>query len=799
MKKFAFEMGGARMANRFAMGLLVSTSAFALTAGVTLAADAPKAKAKPVEVATSEATKTEVTKVAQATTPAPATAPAPADDADTTATGDERVERVVVTANKRKERLVDVPASVSVTTSTDLKNKSTYNVTELGEKMPNVNAGGSYSASFTIRGITSGTSGSGFAPAMGVNVDDVFMARDRSFDTGVADVERIEVLRGPQGTLYGKNTIAGIMNITTKRPTNDYEFLGDVSIGNENLFQARGTISGPIVEDVLLVRATGFMRQRDGYIFNTTLGKDVNELNNYGGRFMAVFNPSENFTIELRGDYFKQDEDGNTLETVKTATLPFPPLNTVPPQNPYDRVVNHNTDGFLYREVKGTSIKAEYDWDGYLFTSVSAWRKQDSDQNQDNDGGPTDGFDTGRAEGIDRFSQEVRITSPDEGMFTWIVGAYFDDETDDNLYHIHVGQGFPQPGLPVGFSEKAETISKIDSSSWSVFGSGKLKFTDQLWLQAGLRYTDEEKDLFYKQGPTQVVFGLVNAFSFPFTNIYPNGFNNTYSDDAVSGDVSLSYAFTNERVGYIKYSHGYKAGGFQSDVISPPLPFPVGPGITPDLSFKPETLDAYEVGFKASWFDSTVTTNMAVFYYDFINKQEQVNTGTSFRVSNAASATSQGAELELYWYPTDNLTMWGNVGYLDATYESFPNGGGVGINFDGNRLAGASKWSSSLGANYVTPFDMITGTNFYLSGDMDYRSSQYTDPNNLEALKVKAYAIFNARIGIEEADGGWGVYAFGRNLGDNTVLGGGVSVLGLYETRSINFGRSYGLEMRFHF
>jgi len=787
------------MANRFAVGLLVSTSALALTAGAALAADAPKAKAKPVEVAASEATKTEVTKVAQATTAAPATTPAPADDADTTATGDERVERVIVTANKRKERLVDVPASVSVTTSTDLKNKSTYNLTELGEKMPNVNAGGSYSASFTIRGITSGTSGSGFAPAMGVNIDDVFMARDRSFDTGVADVERIEVLRGPQGTLYGKNTIAGILNITTKRPTNEYEFLGDLSVGNENLFQARGTISGPIVEDVLLVRATGFMRQRDGYIFNSTLGKDVNEVDNYGGRFMAVFNPSENFTIELRGDYFKQDEEANVLETVKTATLPFPPLNTVPPQNPLDRIVNHNTLGFLYREVKGTSIKAEYDWDGYLFTSVSAWRKQESDNNQDNDGGPTDGFDTGRAEGIDRFSQEVRITSPDEGSFTWILGAYFDEETDDNLYHIHIGRGFPQPGLPVGFSEASATTSIIDSTSWSVFGSGKLKFTDQLWMQAGLRYTDEEKDLFYKQGPTQISLGLIAAFAFPFTNIYPNGFTNDYADDAVSGDVSLSYAFTNERVGYIKYSHGYKAGGFQSDVISPPLPFAVGPGIIPDLTFKPETLDAYEVGFKASWFDSTVTTNMAVFYYDFINKQEQANTGVSFRVSNAASATSQGAELELYWYPTDNLTMWGNVGYLDATYESFPNGGGVGVNFDGNRLAGASKWSSSWGFNYVTPFDMINGTNFYLSGDVDYRSSQFTDPNNLEALKIEGYTILNGRIGIEDDDGVWGAYLFGRNLTDKDVLGGGVSVLGLYETRSINFGRSYGAEVRFHF
>ena len=194
---------------------------------------------------------------------------------------------------------------------------------------------------------------------------------------------------------------------------------------------------------------------------------------------------------------------------------------------------------------------------------------------------------------------------------------------------------------------------------------------------------------------------------------------------------------------------------------------------------------------------------MAVFYYDFANKQEQVNTGVSFLVNNASSAESQGAELEMYWYPTDGLTFFANVGYLDASYMKFPCGSttstGACINFDGNKLAGASEWSSSFGGNYVTPFDLIPGTNFYLAADADYRSSQFTDPNNSKGLMVKPYTIFNGRVGIEDDDGHWGVYAWGRNLGDDTVLGGGVAVLGVYTTRGINFGRSYGLEARFHF
>jgi iron complex outermembrane recepter protein len=796
--------------------LLGSASILALATGGALGAESKKVMPKDIAVAEA-GTGVGEQKIAQAAAPA---APAPA-AASSAPTSDDRVERVIVTAQKRKERLVDVPSSVSVVTGKDIKDKTTYNLTEIGEKLPNVNAGGSYSAGFTIRGISSSTAGSGFAPNMGVNVDEVFLGRDRSFDTGVADVERIEVLRGPQGTLYGKNTIAGTINVTTRRPTNAFEALGDIKIGNGGLFEARGTVSGPLIEDMLQVRVTGFTRDRDGFVHNTVLGKDTNEINNFGGRFMAVFRPSDNFIIELRGDSFEQDEDGGVQEVVRTvngSVLPFPPFNTVPPQNARDRIVNQDVDSFLYRKVYGVSLKAEYDWNGYVLTSITANRRQSSDQVTDNDGGPLNGFDTGRAEGIKRFSQELRLTSPDEGKFTWIVGAYFDDEEDKNLYHIQTGPGFPSAFLgapfpavlPAAYREAAEAFNIIDSSSWSVFATGKLDVTEQISLQAGLRYTDEEKDLLYKQGPTRVHpggpaagGGIINVFAFPFSAIYPNGFTNTYANDAYSGDVSVSYKFTPDRVAYFRYARGYKAGGFQSDIISPPLPFPVGPGITPDVVFEPETLDAYELGLKASWFDNTVTTNVALFQYDFSNKQEQVNTGVSFLVNNASSAKSDGAELEIYWYPMAGLSLFGNVGYLDATYEKFPCGtrvAGVCRDFDGNRLAGASEWSSSFGGSYVTPFSLISGTDFYVAADADYRGNQYTDPNNTEALKIKAYTIFNARIGLEDEEGRWGVYAWGRNLGDKTVLGGGVAVFnGLYTTRNINFGDSYGIEMRFHF
>lgn len=721
------------------------------------------------------------------------------------------LEEIVVTAQKRDQRLIDVPISVSVVDDAYLEDRTTYFLTELGEKLPNVVAGGPYSASFTIRGISSSSAGSGFAPSMGVNVDEVFMGRDRSFDTSIVDVQQVELLRGPQGTLYGKNTIAGTINLTTKRPTNEFEALANVRYGTDDLLEMRGTLSGPIVEDKVLVRANLFSRERDGYIENRTLGMDVNDTDNWGGRIMAVITPSANLGIELRADYFDQDDNSGVSETLRTpdgSLLPFPPFTTVPPQSGTDRVVNQDVLTFSEREVKGYSAKIEYDFDGFALTSITAWREQDSDQLFDNDGGPLDGFDTGRAEAVERFSQEIRLTSPDDGQFSWIVGAYYDHEVDENDYHIAVGSGFPSAILPpaLGFSvplppsyrEESVTENEITSESWSAFVSGTYDITPKLTLQAGIRYTDEDKELEYAQGPTAIAAPpnsvLIGLFALPFSLAgFPDGFEDDYSDTAFSGDASLSYAFADDQVGYLRYARGFKAGGFQSDVISPPFSFT--PGVAPDLSFDPETLDAYEIGYKGAWLDGTLFGSLALFYYDFKDKQEQVNSGVSFLVSNAASATSQGAEVELTWAPLAGLSLYANAGILEAEYDEFPLGGGPGTDFGGNDLAGAPEVSSSIGGSYTRVLPGTSGLNLHIAADADYRGDYFTDANNSEVLAIDAYTIFNARVGVEAADGRWGVYGWGRNLSDETVLGGGVTVLGgLYLTRSINVGRTYGLE-----
>lgn len=725
------------------------------------------------------------------------TTPPTAEEAKQTGEGGD----VIVTAEKRVQRNVDVPISITVNTAKDIAAKNIGDLTQLAQKMPNVNGGGTFFANFTIRGITSSSAGSGFPPDVGVNVDEVFMGRDRMFDTVLDDVASVELLRGPQGTLYGKNTVAGVINITTIRPTDEFIARGDVEYGSLNFFQARATVSGPIVEDKLLASVSGSYQSRDGYLNDPFLKKKLGSLNDGGLRAMVVGHPTSNLTVELRADvYNEKDTSGQnaTQSTITGATLPFAPFNTVPKPNAYSRVVDVNTPPKVERAFGGASAKIEYDYNDYAFTSITAWRTLTSDFDLDQDGGPLDGFDTGQSEDVDRYSQEFRITSPAHDRFSWIAGAYFDDETDHDIFHIHLGAGFPTailgaPNLPTGFSERAEANAKIQSQSEAGFVSIKYDITSKLKFTGGVRYTNETKHLDFVQMPTQMITmgsplgGIIDEFALPipFTT-------DKYSGSAPTGDANLSYSFTPDEVGYVRYSHGYKAGGFQSDIISPPfVPSPES------FRFKPEYLDDYEVGFKSVMFDHTLSFDISAFYYNFVNKQEEVNTGVSFVVSNAATAVSRGAEADLNWTPIPGLDLFVNGGYLDAYYQNFPNGGGLGVNFSHHQLAGASKYSASWGGTYTTPIPAWSGTDFTVETDFDYRSKQFTDPANTLAQAVEPFMIMDARLGVQAENGRWGAYLWGKNLTNDTVLGGGVDVLGgLYILRSINLPRTFGIELR---
>ena len=700
------------------------------------------------------------------------------------------VEDVIVTAQKREERLIDVPIAISSVSQQQLKNQTLVTLSDLGARLPNVLAtNSSLFPNFSIRGVSSQSGGSpGFAPAVGVYVDEVFQGRDRAFNIPFDGVERIEVLRGPQGTLYGKNTIGGTINVITQKPTNDFKGEAAVLYGNLNFDQETLTVSGPIIPDKVLALVSAIHKSRDGYIHNRFNNTDINGYDGEGARARVLVLPVEGLTLDFSGDYYHQD-GAEALQTVTYVPLPFPPFNAQPAPDPAHRTVDLNAPIAGERKVWGGAARADYDLPGMRLTALLGYREYTSHFQDDSDGLGLDEFTVGRAENGVISSQELRLTSETQGPLSWIVGAYFYQEKVNSLYNIQLGSQFPSllfglPPLPAGFSEQALQSAVIHETSWAGFGSFTYDLTPVLRLEGGVRYTHEDKDLYYSQTHPKVVNGLIFGFALP---IPPR--TDDLSEGVWTGDVSLSYKFSPEMVGYAKYSRGYKAGGFQADVISPP------PNTPPtSFAFDPEYVNNYEAGLKGRWLDGRLSVNSAIFYMDYTNKQERVNTGISFLISNAGQARVKGAEVEVVALPIEGLTLTGSVGLLDAKYTSFKNAGGLGVDFDGNRLTGAPRFQGTVAAQYEWP--LAGSLNGVVRAEAIHLDYIYTDTANSRDLRQRVNTQLNARVGIETDK--WGLYLWGKNLTDELILGGGTKVITV-TARGINVGRTYGLEARMRF
>ncbi|MBL8772098.1 MAG: TonB-dependent receptor [Phenylobacterium sp.] len=704
------------------------------------------------------------------------------------------VETVVVTAQRRVEENIKVPVAVTAVGAAEIQNITAGFVTDIAIKAPNVTmTPGTNSPVIQIRGVSSQSNiNAGFPPAVGVYVDEVYQGRDPTFNTILNDVQRVEVLRGPQGTLYGKNTIGGAINIVTAEPSNTFTAFGDVSYGNYDFIQGRATVAGAIVPDLLMVRLSATHRQRDGYMRNTVTGEKLNDINSDGLRLVLASRPSEQLRLRFSADYFT--ESGTSALETGPANFPAPTpavLAAIPRQDAEDNVVQLNNPEDAHRELWGYMGRLDYSFSGAEFTSITAWRSYIATFVDDSDGLPLDAFDVGRDEKGENFSQEFRLTSTGEGPFSWILGAYYYDENTTNIRKIHLGAQMPvllTGGMIPGFGgERAQTFSTIDAKSYAAFASGTWQIAPKVRLAGGIRWTHEKKDFFYSQVPTQTFLNLPNGLLISNFAVRIPAVRDTYKDSRWTGDVSVSYDFTDEQTAYLKYSRGFKAGGFQTDVISPPF------NAADPLGFDPETVNNYEAGYKAYFFDRRLSLNLAAFYLKWNDKQEQIFTGLSFLIRNAATASSRGLEIELTARPTRNLLLDANAAYLKAKYDSFPTSPAL----EGERFQLTPKYTGSLGAQYTYP--IADGLELFVRGDLNHRSSSYLLPNATTRLNIEALTTINGRLGVQSQDGGWGAYLWGKNINNDKVLGSGSLFpfpRAQITTRAPGFGRTYGVELR---
>lgn len=729
----------------------------------------------------------------------PAFAPsASAQTAQSQASDDQGIGEVVVTAQRREEQLIDVPIAITAIGAEEIQNITAGYMTDVGIKAPNVIMDqSSISPRIAIRGVTSQSSiNAGFPPAIGVYVDEVYQGRDPTFNTILSDVARLEILRGPQGTLYGKNTIGGAINIITQAPTEDFQASGDVTFGNYGLIQGRASLSGALVPNQVRARLSLAHRERDGYLNNTTTGQDLNDISATGGRLVIDADLTPNLRARFSADAFSEDGT-SALETgpaVINGTVVA--LAGIPTQVADDNVVQLDGSEFAERALEGYSARFDWDFQGFTLTSITAYRDYTSNFGDDSDGLPVNAFNVGREENGENFSQEFRLTSTTDGPLSWILGAYFYNENTENIRRIQLGPIFPYllAGnnaaifYPTYAGEAGRTESTIEGQSWALFGSLSYDLSADLHLGAGLRYTDEQKDFSYIQYYTQTYTAGPGPSVIPNFAVNIPRRNESYSNGQFTGDLSLSYDITDDQVIFARYSHGYKAGGFQTDVISPPFD-PLA-----QFGFDPETVDNYEIGYKSFWFGRRLELNLAAFHMDWQDKQEQVFTGLSFIIDNAASATSDGVELEFTARPAPGLTLDGNFAYLDAHYEEFAGSPGA----IGRPIPNQPEYSGSLGAQYVTP--IYEGVELFSRADVIYRDESFVNVTN--SLTNPAVTTLNARVGLQSADNGWGIYLWGRNITDEITISQGQTFpfpFAQITTRAPGFGRTYGVELRANF
>ena len=696
----------------------------------------------------------------------------------------QELEEVLVTARKREENLQSVPVAVSAVSAKTIADAGLARLQDITDLIPNMTHQETVSnkaTNLTLRGISS-SGGLGNDPGIGVYVDEVYVSRESGFNADLLDIQRVEVLKGPQGTLFGRNTAVGAINITTKKPGTEVEGLVLVDVGNYDYRRYGALFSAPIT-DTFAGKISVVSAERDGYLDNT-FGGTVNSVDYTTFRGQLLWAPTDSLEILLTGDYRESDSDGNNFVTRAQGE----PLKK-------NYKVSIPDSGSEEVEASALTLSISYDWGEYLITSITSANSSDEEYWNDQDWGPDD-----RLVGIDvreneQWSQELRIESSADSRLSWLAGVYFyHQEFDttqeaingpDTIYAIFapdlIGSGIPptEVGLPVD-DVTIKASSTIESDSYAVFANANYDFNDQWSMTAGLRYSEDEKDLDYHQvaDPLAAAFGFVNL-----------DIQDDIDDDAWTPSLSLNWQPTEDVLAYAKYSRGYKAGGFNNSVS----------GTASALSFDPEDMDAYELGLKSTWLDNRLRLNAAVFRMEYSDKQESAFvTGVGFIQTNAGEATSDGFEVELEYMAAESWTVYGSLGYADATYDEFIVDDGT--DYAGNSLTRAPQWTFNIGTQ--TEWMIGNGLRGLFRLDYSYQDEFYTKPSNDPFFAADSQSLVSARLGISDADNTWQATLWGRNLTDddniNTMDGPAAFSYAAYHY-SLIAPRTYGLELKYNF
>lgn len=739
---------------------------------------------------------------------------------------------ITVTATKRPQTLRQTPISVAVTDAGTVERAQIRDLIDLPSVVPSLevkqeNATGQ--TNFYIRGFGNGAGNDGIESSVGVFIDGVYRSRASSALDDLPEIDQIEVLRGPQSTLFGKNVSAGAISITTVRPQFTFGGGAQVSTGNYGLGQTRATITGPLT-DTLAFRLSGNLDEREGFDKNDVTGKTVNNRNRWSMRGDLLWKPTARISVRIIADYNEiheaccaafQLQNGPSTQAIKA--LGYAVSN---PAAPFSRNLDFNTDPENRLLGRGLSAEADDDLGFARLTSITAYRDQTNTSNQDVDFTGDNLANEDQGDDDRTFTQELRLTSQGAGPLKWLAGAFYDRDRLNTGQNIVYGDGLYAyaNALAHGAVTELETLQhrvtpsiipgstyfqagqgisdfyKMNQDSWSLFGQADYQLTSRLTLTGGLAYLSDHKraesdvalkdpfsslnlndvpQLAYLHIPVNA-FAALNQLQFFYAgaaNHAPVNFPNANESGVLDGDkltyaARLAYDLGLANL-YISYNTGWKAGAYNLSAGSRP-PGPSGVGRTT----QPENVTVYEMGLKAALLGGGGYFNIAIFDQAVADFQVNEYSGLGYDLVNAGKEEVKGVEIDTAYEPVQWLALTGAVTYLDPRYDSFANApcyqydtpatcpNGI---FSAQNLSGtrpAGIPTWSASVSATVSRELADGWGSFLRGEFDYESPHQVDSVVPPDLSTYGVDILNASLGFTNARRGLKILLWGRNLTD---------------------------------
>lgn len=694
------------------------------------------------------------------------------------------LEEIIVTARKTAENLQRTPVAVTAMTAQMLDDRMITNLNQIDHLAPNMQlspgfSGSSNAANFYIRGVGQTDFVATSDPGVALYLDGVYVGRTVGAALDAADIERIEVLRGPQGTLFGKNTIGGAINVITARPDSNPGGYVEGTVGNYGRMDARFSANLPL-SDTLAARISGVTRNNDGFAKRVLDGVRLGDDNDIGGRAQLQWTPNEDFDLLLTldgthrrahiaahsaihvaasggGDYFTALTGLNVLD--------FPPSSDPQKVNTTSVRPTDNLDTF------GVSVEANQRFGSVALKSITAYRDLDSQSAADFDGTLAIYNDQEVDQAQHQLTQELQL-SGNSGAFKWIVGAYFLKEKIDEamINRFYSYYAF----LPYGAG--AKQVNNLETTNYAMFSQLSYALTDKLTLNGGARWTYEKKESSLRNADLAQPFDVSASKNW----------------DDVSPKIGIDYQASDDLMLYVSATRGFKSGSFNGRPTTS-VQF---------TSYDPETVLSYEVGAKSQWFDARLRLNAAAFWMKYDDIQMLTggidsNGDFFFPVDNAGDTAIRGVELELQARPTEPLTMFASLGYADEEWKRIAP---VAFVTEDTRLPNFSKWNASAGVNYELP--LASFGSLILSGDYSHRSSYFQTTTNSPLEEENGYSLVSAHVSVVPQSGNWELKFWGRNLTDARYIAWAQDLIAIGDSHtSAWFGRprEYGVTLRVEF